>query len=161
MRIKIVAASLNDITGGILASGVVPHPRLWRADQGLFNAGVVTITAAEVDILTVGTFGLAAGDRLLLVANVTATKGGVTGLTQVKLKKGGGTADVNWMWGAADAWQRMQQVAGEIDDFRIVAIGNCVNGGDYTVLIRGDSAGSDSTVAGGAARAHLIVFAGS
>lgn len=160
MRIKIVAASLSDITGGILGSGVVPHPRLWRADQGA-TAGLVTVTAAEVTILTVGTFGLTAGDRLLLIYEVALAKGGTSGHSSLAVRKTGGTADVNWSWGATQANWEEWALAGETKYVPGIAIGNCVNGGTLTLAILGTSQGSDSTVPAGGARAHFLQFAGS
>jgi len=161
MRLRYNSVTLDQIVGGTLASGTVPHPRLWRADQGAFNAGIVTITAAEVTVLTLGTFGLVAGDRLLVFVQVLAAKGGAAGLNFLAVKKLAGTADVNWSWGDTQAFEQSWVLAGEPKGSNFCAIGNCTVTGTCTVGVTGTSGGSDSTVAIGSARAHFIQFAGS
>lgn len=162
MRFQQGAISLNDISGGILASGVIPFGRFERDFQEGENAGNVTVLATATDLVALTITGGLIGDRVLAFARYKATKGGTGGHGRLEIRRNAGPGNLIWMLEGSTATREFDPVpASQVWEFGMAVVGVITVDGAIDLELRALSNGSDSTCFTGAGGLSVWVLAGS
>lgn len=162
MKFQQGAISLNDISGGTLASGVIPFGRFERDFQQAENAGNVTVLATATDIATLTITGGVVGDRVLAFARYKATKGGTGGHVRVEIRRNAGPGNLIWMLEGGTATREFDPVpASQVWEIGMAVVGVITVDGAIDLELRALSAGSDSTCFAGAGGFSAWLIAGS
>jgi hypothetical protein len=141
-----------DDSNGLLGTTLVPLSLMRRDQVGSANVGAVTILVGVTTILSLPTtVDVAIGDRILVTAGVTATKGATGGNTAVEIVKSAGTSTGVWHQSAAALQDERNVPATLIGRHALAGVWLVTGAGSLTLLLRGTSAGSNSAVAIGGA----------
>lgn len=159
MRFLPGAITLDQIAGGVLQSGTIPWPRLTIQEIVAKNSGAVTLTAAETVIATNGQISVAVGDRILIEAICTASKGITTGNTSFTIRQDSGTATIRFVDdGVNPVHSFLSHPAGQAWDTVMSVLWEVTGAGTLVMRLSGTSAGSDSTIAAERAGFRMVVF---
>lgn len=141
------AISLSAISGGTLASGVIPWARFTRWFVEAENPGLVTLTAAIVGINYIDTAETVAGDYIIVWARIAGTKGVTAGRCHHYIKRDLGPGVIDWMLigPTIEAVIPTVQANGQWKEVH-GAIGRITTGGTMRLRQQGSSIGSNMTV---------------
>ncbi|MEK7245080.1 MAG: hypothetical protein AAB223_03585 [Pseudomonadota bacterium] len=144
---------------GLLGTGLIPLSMLRRGEDTAQNAGVVTVLAALTSICTAAlAVAVVAGDRLIVTAHATGTKGATAGNTQIGVRMSAGLATVVWDRSTSSSDQSAHHLNGIIPPLAIGATGLVTVGGTCTIELYGLSAGSNWSVAAAAANLYVLTL---
>ena len=129
-------------------------------EQSAENAGAVTVITAGVEIVALPAMTVAAGDRVMVYAEIQIAKGVTAGDTSVRVDKLAGTATGVWCDDAP--YMKHTSYVPASDPLRLALSGmyKITGAGTLTLRLFGESEGSDSTVAAGEADIHALVLRG-
>ncbi len=162
MRFQTGPSSLSDISGGILASGVVPFQRFTRAIGDVENTAVINPGIALTILNQIPVVGAVAGDRLIVWARFEMTKGATPGLTVHEVDQTGAPGVVDFMLEGAFGNERYDPHAANSMMSRVHSrVGVVTTGGAFNIDQYLASMGSDGTVAIGGAGLSVWLYAGS
>ena len=162
MRFQPGAISLSAISGGTLASGVVPFARFTRDFQQQENPGNVVVTGSATVVNAITLTGAIAGDRILVVCRFRMYKGVTPGLTTHEIHRSAGPGVVNFMLeGAYPADRFDPHAASKHIRHTMTHFAEVTTGGDITLTQYLASMGSDGGCGPGLACVSAWLFAGS
>ena len=118
------------------------------------NAGIITAASGTLVDVDMGT--VHPGQKFLVSANVTYTKGGVDGDTHTVVLDGGGTATVVFTHDDNELRHRAPQATATVAVHMVTGFMTVTVGGTLTLRSQFTSAGSDATIAAGAAQLAAV-----
>ena len=162
MQFQPGAISLSAISGGTLASGVIPFPRFTRDYQQAENAGVVTVTAGTVELASVTITGAQIGDRLLILARIDMQKGDTAGDAIHAVDRPAGPGQLNFMLQGAWHDDRISELLPfDVWEYTLSCFAEVTTAGAMTLRSYASSFGSNGSVNTGGAGLSVWLFAGS
>ena len=129
-------------------------------EQSASNAGIVTITALGVTVVSLPSMTVAAGDRVLVCVVLTAVKGATAGDVGVVLDQSAGTATGAFAHDSSFLRNIESVLANGNLSITLAGVYKIAGAGTMTLRLFGESSSSDSSVAVGAADIHALVLRG-
>lgn len=149
---------LDDIIGGTLNVGNVPIGRVAQSIVSSSNGGLVTLTASDTIILTLG-LGFAFSDvQILLQVGMLGTKGATSGRSKVRIFQSTGTAVADFRTTTQEFGVSSFVSANDVWNVCYTGILEITTSGTITIGVNGLSAGSDMTIAAGECALHGMVL---
>jgi hypothetical protein len=153
--------ALGDISGGILASGIVPFERVIRSWQDTNTGALVTLNTGLATVCSLALTGLVTGDYLICSGVVQGTKA-TGGTLHLRLAKTAGAGTLSSeITGLDCAALRTQGIVdGVISQDRLFALLKCTASGDVTLSLRGLVSAGTHAIASGDAYLGALVLVG-
>ena len=156
------AISLSQIAGGILSSGTVPFQRFQRFFDQVENPGIVTLTAAMVQINYMATTGAQVGDYILAWSRLAGTKAGIAGRVLHTIEWRTGPGVVDWLIVGPTVSSYGSNVPANQPWAEVFfALGIITTGGNMALRTQGSSIGSNFVIPGVNASLSAWIIPGS
>ena len=153
-------SSLSSIIGGRLNAGDVPLDRILRGYHTFTTTGIVTVLAASTNIIALNSVvPVIVGDYVLAFVSVSGSKGVTLGSTTLSLILSGASGVVNWFTGGSLLQSQQPDQPASSTLVALMAGFGVVSASDTLDLqLTGVSAGSNLTIATGAADVGVVVL---
>ncbi len=145
---------------GVMTVGIVPLARMQSAQSSAQNAGAVTVTAALTTIVDTASITVVTNDIVLVGGAAELQKGVTAGKSRLSLAQIAGTATIVFLNAQTTLDQSVDQINGTAYQMSVFGIVLVTAGGTLTLRLRGESAGSNSTVPIGAGQIDARVLLG-
>lgn len=140
--------SLDDVTYGVLSTGVIPNGRRLRTMARGRNLGPLSIPAAWTNCVTLTSMAVTAGDWVQILAVIQATMGGVLGVNSFQIDRGAGTATIEFAYDRRDLIDHIPYVPANSNVGKtIYGIGRVTVGGTLIPELNAHSTGSNLAIA--------------
>jgi hypothetical protein len=154
--------SLDDITYGVLSTGIVPLGRSWGPTLWERNLAPIVMGAGETNLVVPVSLAVNTGDGAFIWATVAALKAAGAGQNVVTVKDNGSTAVYSLM---ANKNQLSDSdygvVAGKASYHALATFARITTGGNLTMKLVGFSNGGTSDVGAEDAQIMIVVWKGS